>query len=212
MALSLAAARNKARERQLNRHQHTRRKWRADVTSRVAICIFSCNRVYVTMKYFLLSIILSPCWSQVANWEMRPDVTFDDRNDRFDISELVAHQNMFLDSARVQEDFRRKESEDLNQLAANLRRKVRNNRDFSEFAYHDQMDSEDAGDVDEFNKILKGIQNTRRIRGLLDYIHNNSKGSEDNEKYVMDDEKNSRSQYVVPIDLKINGYIQAPLD
>ncbi|RVE53460.1 hypothetical protein evm_001830 [Chilo suppressalis] len=162
-----------------------------------------------TMKYFLLTIMLSPCWSQIPNTEMRPDVTFDDRNDRFDITELVAQQNMFLDSASramQQADFRRNSRKDLSKQAAALRKNTRSNKDHSDFA----MVSEEDNNLDEFNRSLKVLQNSRRFRKVLDYLRKKrTRRGNDN---PADMERDALLQYAVPVVMKINGYIRAPLD
>ncbi|XP_059056011.1 uncharacterized protein LOC131849887 [Achroia grisella] len=145
---------------------------------------------------------------------MRPDVTFDDRNERFDLTSLIDEQNRQFDNNHKIDDseYRR------NAMTKSRRNAIDNIRryDYSDnnFAFHDDMNSSEDGVGDfETNLVAYRIRNgdNRRFEGLVDYLHGGDMVIPKRRSDGPDPEKEILLHYAVPIDMKIKGYLQVPV-
>lgn len=83
----------------------------------------------------------------------------------------------------------------------------------SDFAYHDNMMSGEGGNLEDFEMNLKAFarkdEDSRRLQGFVDFLH----GAEPSRRRSgPDPEKEILLHYAVPIDLKIKGYFQNPIN
>lgn len=93
-------------------------------------------------------------------------------------------------------------------------------RNIDTFAYHDKMESEDAGDLEEFQRNLKAYEapksseeeDRRSMQKLVDHLHGTSGRRSGQPIDTADAVKDILLHYAVPIDVTINGYIQLPVE
>ncbi|KAI5635299.1 hypothetical protein NE865_11991 [Phthorimaea operculella] len=95
--------------------------------------------------------------------------------------------------------------------------KRRVNYDNTDFAYHDKMKDEGAGTVDEFERNLKLFEEMgqqAKLDNAVSYLHGNDLISSRRSGNVQhgDSEKEILFHHAVPIDVKINGFLQVPLE
>ncbi|XP_039748566.1 uncharacterized protein LOC120625546 [Pararge aegeria] len=112
--------------------------------------------------------------------------------------------------------------EHVNNLANTIIYKIRGMRRNQEFAHHDNMDS-GGEDVDDFNNNLRVFENNRdlkennkeddsmRRRNRLQDIVYKLHGRKNTRRTAIDPEKEILFHYAFPIDMKIEGFLQAPL-
>ncbi|XP_047506216.1 uncharacterized protein LOC125050413 [Pieris napi] len=166
------------------------------------------------------------------NTGMRADVTFDDDNERFDLSNLIRQQNAVRTNAfdpqsseeyrRMGHNFRKKarkmpasiarsrdkllqqiqkeRKERLNRIINQALYQLHQGRRFDDFAYHDNMDS-DGENIDDFNTNLERLTNTKVNE---DEIHTRRNLPVEDEKILM--------HYAFPVNLRVEGYLQTPLE
>ncbi|XP_031768024.2 uncharacterized protein LOC113520060 isoform X2 [Galleria mellonella] len=165
----------------------------------------------------LASIITSVICQYAPNTAMRADVTFDDRNDRFDLTSLIDEQNRQFDNSNIDgHEHRRRSLKNtrrgaIETLMNNLRR-----YDFSDtnFAFHDDMNSSEGGSVSDFERNLRTYRtkDNRRFGSYVDYLHGGiEKVAPSRRSHSSDPEKEILMHYAVPIDIKINGYFKLPV-
>ncbi|KAJ2938922.1 hypothetical protein O0L34_g17732 [Tuta absoluta] len=97
--------------------------------------------------------------------------------------------------------------------------KRRVNYDDNDFAYHDKMEDEGAGTLDEFERNLKLFEKMgkqSRLQNAVSYLHGNGNdfiaSRRSGKEQHVNSEKEILFHHAVPIDMKINGYLQMPLE
>ncbi|KAG6458363.1 uncharacterized protein LOC115448773 [Manduca sexta] len=166
------------------------------------------------MIIYIILTLLSPVLCQYPSLAgIKPDVTFGDENERFDISSVIRDQNRYYGD----QDFRRAQDRDLlNALKDTftaLRRSnadVKNTVEFvkmsdSDFAYHDTMDS-GGGSVADFEMNLKKFK-----KDADEYRKLKTDQGQDGRRTIPD-ESEILMNYALPVQLKVKGYLQLPLD
>lgn len=154
---------------------------------------------------------------------MRPDVTFGDLNDRFDITSIIDEQNRFYN---MNKDYRRKpekkvhnkegiggakEDNVLNALR-DVFRSIR--RSETDFAYHDAMKDEENGNMADFEENLEKLKREGDEKKKLENIVSELHGGEEisgrrSRKAMLEDEL--LLHYAFPVLMKVKGYLQLPL-
>ncbi|KAJ0171270.1 hypothetical protein K1T71_012820 [Dendrolimus kikuchii] len=182
----------------------------------------------------IFAILLSPVFGQFDPG-VRPDVTFGEQNDRFDIGDIMEEQNQAEDA----ENFRRHMENQANllEVAGNLQESATNNLaktlentfidnqkpQETEFSF--SQAKEDQGTEDDFEKSFKVFKmNAKKIEQEYKGKENDNRRSERIMKYLHGGEAASRRaseninpdaeillHYAVPVVLQIQGYVQAPL-
>ncbi|XP_045762892.1 uncharacterized protein LOC123865722 [Maniola jurtina] len=108
----------------------------------------------------------------------------------------------------------------VNNLANTVIHKIRGMRRNEEFAYHDDMNSE--GDGEDFNTNLRAFDHVQdfnddendyvRRQNRLQDIVNKLHGTNQTRRMAMDPEKEILFHYAFPVDMKIEGFLQAPVN
>ncbi|XP_034825983.1 uncharacterized protein [Maniola hyperantus] len=108
----------------------------------------------------------------------------------------------------------------VNNLANTIIHKIRGIRRNENFAYHDDMNSE--GDGEDFNTNLRAFEDAQdfkddddndymrrqnRLQGIVNKLH----GTNLTRRTAIDPEKEILFHYAFPVDMKIEGFLQAPV-
>lgn len=212
------------------RYQHDWRCHHLSSTCPLQLDLF--NSPYVTneqpfilqlTKLSLLCIILSPALAQFSLGSIKPDVSFNEDNDRFDVSSLMS-KRMFRESPNVEdgdsdeeESMRRSyhSGDNYDQLLDIFTRKNAPNMFISRkadggFAYDDRMESE-GGTVDDFEANLEKFKNIKVNRRHLDDVNNVHGFRKYRRNMKPDPIDEILMQHAVPIVLEIDGYLTPPL-
>ncbi|KAF9807030.1 hypothetical protein SFRURICE_011174 [Spodoptera frugiperda] len=179
-------------------------------------------RVWMSCIGNLISIILlSP--AVLAQFDLKPDVSFTDINDRFDLTGMMKAHPASRDAPLVddeeeidsEEDFRRSLNVDLTDDTdvlkqknpeANIEESFLTRKSGGGFAYDDRMDSSEGGTLSDFVENLKAFENNieppnrRRRRDVAPAARRRNA------------DQNVLSQYGFPIMLKVDGYLKPPLE
>ncbi|CAH1640854.1 unnamed protein product [Spodoptera littoralis] len=169
-------------------------------------------------------ILLTP--TVLAQFDLKPDVSFTDTNDRFDLTGMMQAHPAFRDAPLIDdndddiesdEDFRRSlnvdQPQDIDVLKkknpeANIEETFLTRKSDGGFAYDDRMDSNEGGTISDFVESLKGFEHNveppnRRRRDVARTAHKRFRRNAD--QYVL-------SQYGFPILMKVDGYLKPPLE
>ncbi|CAG9571094.1 unnamed protein product [Danaus chrysippus] len=172
---------------------------------------------------------------------MKPDVTFGEQNDRFDLTNFIRRQKKIYKEQtafdRQSEEYRRRGKDDkswmdlfstkkdrkkirnflirriedhANQIANTLITKLRSLRRQEDFAYHDNMVSDETS-IHDYERNLKSFNNTdllekNRSRRLQDIVHRLH--GQETRRIVLKPEKEILLHYALPVKMKIEGFLQ----
>ncbi|CAB3229307.1 unnamed protein product [Arctia plantaginis] len=197
----------------------------------------------MTPKLSALVLIFTPAsvFAQFSGDSLRPDVTFNDYNDRFDLTSMIQDSNrMYQQDPQAPEDEESRRSLKSNEeqngvlefLTADKPRKSARRSD-NDFAYHDRMDSNEGGTVMEYEQNLKHFMNDDNLKSFI----RSRRMSEDRMKNYVQSEKlnayikylhNGREEgrrrdgsgnekdllmhYGVPFVMHVDGYLKVPLN
>ncbi|XP_073962586.1 uncharacterized protein isoform X2 [Choristoneura fumiferana] len=174
-------------------------------------------------------VLLLPC--VLCQFEMKPDVRFDETNDRFDVSPLFdageyAEKEDFRRSGNLMgqyvpvelvnyETFTTTQNPDaryekLGRQLFNIMRQIsrRSGTRSEGFAWHDDMRS--AEQEQNFERNLEQFRSTDYRKKLVDYLHGGQTDEMPSRRSGTDSVKEVLMHHAVPIAMKVKGYLQVP--
>lgn len=174
----------------------------------------------------IIPLLFTSCLCQfVMNLGMKPDVTFGEQNDRFDVASVIQDQSR-MDVVNPVDDYRRHDRDEQSEREKGNNDSVNEgdekdvdkgaelldvlkdtvgSLDMRNFAYHSNMDSNTEDN--DYEKNLAVFSQRRNLQGMMDHPkggHKNGRRSPPDPEILFN--------YGVPVNMKVEGVLQVPLE
>ncbi|CAK1590739.1 unnamed protein product [Parnassius mnemosyne] len=175
----------------------------------------SCNmNNFCIVLYFVTAV---ECQYQVLSG-FKPDITFDDRNDRFDVKSLISYQNKYYNDdipSNRRSNSQKKSQKRIKNVAKHITMKRRRSLD-DIYAIDNKMDRNDVNSIENVKIKADDFAGRKSLNDIFVNLHDSKRRGSDvvdessNKKDIFNPEEDTVLNYAFPIHMIVRGFLLPP--